>query len=365
MSEWKKAAVVMIVTIVAAALILLLAGCGGPEPRHGTGAATVTVTAPVPTREIAGCPEADEGHGQMGECSPPAGPTLRSFRPGPITYPDRSNNDPVTSAGMRAIAAHGHPGIVLKANQGTRFVDSTFVPMARAAKAAHICVGGYDFDEIYTVSEVETFRDRLHAAGIFRNTPCTFPPTLDVEFGAFNLAGLERQIAFLKREFGRVKLYTGEWYIGPRVACQSLFNLARKLTFWLSGYPIAPVPCGTASSYLEHQYTDQGFDGAGPADMTTFLGTRAAFTKFAQKGLTKAQQHAANVSALKHAKAKRAELHRDIEAHLCRKGQHNLPRTPHRLRLKYHKLCGRWIKRGGVEIATIHRLEKALRQETR
>lgn len=355
MSDRMQAAAAVVVALIAAALIVVAS-----SPSTNTQTVTKQVSVPVPVREVAGCPEAIEGRGVMGECSPPAGPSLRSFRPGPITYPDRSNKDPVDTAGMRAVARHGHPAIVLKANQGTRFVDSTFVGMAKAAKALHLCVGGYDFDETYTVAEVNVFIARLHAAGIYRDTPCTFPPTLDVEYGSFNQAGLQRQVAKLKQAFGRVKVYTGNWYIASRMSCKALAGLARQLTFWLSGYPIAPVPCGvTRGSYVEHQFTDQGNDGAGSTDMTTFLGSKAQFNAFVHKTvkLTKAQIR----SALAKAKAERAELHRDIDSHRCRKGQHNLPRQPKRSRLKYHTLCGRWIKLGLARIATIHSLEKQLR----
>lgn len=119
-----------------------LVGCSSSTARH---------TPPLAT--INPCAAAAGGHGAMGICQPRRERHLLFTAPAPgaITWPDRSNNDPTLRMG--AIAHAGHPAIVLKVNQGTSFVDRWFVPQARAARAAGLAVGGYDFVSTYTTSE--------------------------------------------------------------------------------------------------------------------------------------------------------------------------------------------------------------------
>ncbi len=75
-------------------------------------------------------------------------------------------------------------------------------------------------------------------------------------------------------------------------------------------------------------------------------------------GRTPAQIRAAKVKSLHAHERLRAELHGDIDRHHCRRGQHNTPREPLRSRLRFHRLCGDWIKRGGEGIATIGRYHR-------
>lgn len=193
------------------------------------------------------------------------------------TYPDLSNNDPTYN--MAAIKAHGHPAVVLKVNQGVGFLDSTFYYMATAAKHAGLCVGGYDFVQEYTAAEAYTFVNRLHAAGIYRGTSCTLPPTLDVEFGVPSQAGLEHMVAVLVREYGRVQIYTGQWYWAPHFGCW----VPPQAHLWLSGYPYASTLCGTrAWQYVVHQYADNAFNGVFSSDMNAWLGSDPGFKAFAQ-----------------------------------------------------------------------------------
>lgn len=333
----------------------------GPETKHDVtpqfGAASRSVTKALAPRS---CPKAVIGRGSMGACAPEesSAAPFASFRPGPITYPDLSNNDPCVCAAT--IKAHGHPLEIDKVNQGTGFIDGWFAPMARDAKAHRLAIGGYDFDQDYTTAEVYVFIKRLKSVGIERGTPNTAPPTLDVEFGAANRAGLEHQLAVLFRVYGRASIYTGGWYWLPHFGCW----IPPRVSFWLSGYPTAQILCGLPGSrWVSHQYTDNGFNGRFSADMSTWLKSSAAFDSFIQRTppLTPAQRRAKLRSALAKARRERAELHRDIDSHRCRRGQHNLPREPVRLRLRYHRLCGRWIGLGKARIKTIHSLEKQLR----
>lgn len=75
----------------------------------------------------------------------------------------------------------------------------------------------------------------------------------------------------------------------------------------------------------------------------------------------KPPSHTQILHELRQAEQTRHALHDDIEAHKCRRGEHNLPREPERLRLKYHTICGAWTRQGGREIALESKLRKELR----
>lgn len=274
-------------------------------------------------------------------------------------FPDFSNNDPCYCAAT--LKAHGIKGEIDKANQGTRFIDSTFAGMVADAKLHKLPVGGYDFDELYTAKEAYTFIERLRAVGINRNTVRTFPPTLDVEYGNANRAGLEHQLAVLFRVYGRAQIYTGSFYWEEHFGCWK----PPKVTFWIAGYPTARTPCGVPStSWYAHQYTDHGYNGAGFADLSYFRGTASLFSHYTQALPVQLNVAGLRASLLAHQK-ERAVLHADIDTRQCRHGQHNLPRYPVRLRLRYHTLCGRWIARGKVVIKVEKRIERELRGSRR
>lgn len=235
-----------------------LASCGGHAHK----------TAHKPARLTPICPQAANGHGSLGVCAPKTklGLTAPHLVPGPI-YPDRSNNDPCYCGAQ--IKAAGQVGLIVKANQGVGFVDQTAVGMVASARAAGLAVGEYDFDQDYTVGEARLFVARLHAAGIYPSTPNTFPAYLDVEYGQFSYGGLAAQIAYLRSQGYRVGIYTGQWYWGPHAGCQ----WPSGVSAWLSGYPVAPVPCGT-QNYSAHQFTST------PVDLSVFLGSLAQFHRF-------------------------------------------------------------------------------------
>lgn len=273
------------------------------------------------------------------------------------TYPDFSNNDPCYCAAQ--LKAHGHVGEIDKVNQGVGFIDSTFGRMIADAKAHGLVVGGYDFDQDYTAAEAYTFVAGLHRAGIYRGTPRTFPPTLDVEFGLPSKSGLEHQLAVLFREYGRAQIYTGPWYWLPHFGCW----IPQGVTFWLSGYPVVSPFCGLNGNPFKvnaHQYTDHGATGASQvpyADVTRYLGS--SFARFSQSGQTQAQLRALKVRSLHSHEANRRVLHRLVDQHHCRRGQHTTPRQPIRLRHIYHdRLCPRWVKHGKQDVAVIARYRR-------
>lgn len=236
------------------AALLALAGCG---------AATHLA---LPTTPVT-CPAAASGHGYPGACAPPRlGLSLPQTVAGP-KYPDRSNNDPCYCGAQ--IRAQGYVGLIVKANQGTGFIDGTAAGMIQSARKAGLAVGLYDFDQDYTVAEARVFVARARALGIYPTTPNTFPLYFDVEFGSFSYPGLLAQIAYVHSQGYRVGIYTGQWYWTPHAGCR----WPQDVTAWLSGYPTAPVPCGTRG-YNAHQFT------ATPIDLSIYLGSTASFHAF-------------------------------------------------------------------------------------
>lgn len=257
-----------------------------------------------------------------------------------ITFADLSNNDPTYN--MAAIKRAGHPAVVLKVNQGIGFLDHTFYYMAIAAKRAGLCVGGYDFDQEYTAAETYAFIARLHAAGIYRNTRCTLPPTLDVEFGIASRAGLEHQLAVLFREYGRAQIYSGAWYWLPHFGCW----VPPKVHLWLSGYPFAPTLCGMQQwQYVIHQYTDHGFNGVFSSDMNVWRGSSASFPAYVQAG-----SPATLRTRLINDRKRRAKLHSLLAKRQCR--------TIHGP--KAYRACPVWARHGQEVIADEKKLKHRL-----
>lgn len=253
--------------------LLLLIGCGSG------GSTPTAITVPAPP--AAACPQAAAGQGSMGACAPPSvglsnGKSI-TFQ-GPITYPDLSNNNPVTDSQMRSIS-RGHDAIYLKTNQGTGFVDQTFARMAHSARRHGMAAGGYDFVSCYCAAEARLMVKVLHAAGQTRAARRWLPPTLDVEYGSASRSGVRSMVRILRAAFGRVNIYTGAWYWTPRLGC----FWPKRVSSWLSGYPHASVVCGLHPRlYTQHQYTDRGYNGATTSDMSVWRGSAASFKRFAR-----------------------------------------------------------------------------------
>lgn len=328
-------------------LVLLVAGCGGSSQHP-------LVRTQLVTEATTSCVQAIDGKGSMGSCAPKRigldlGPVKQV---GGITFPDLSNNDPCFSCAA-AIKAHGHVGEIDKANQGPGFTDSTFVSMIQDAKAHGLAVGGYDFDEQYTAAETYKYIARSHAAGIYRDTPNTFPPTIDVEFGNFSKEGLQHQINILFREFGRVNMYTGGWYALPHFGCW----WPAHVTAWLSGYPNATIFCGLSEFlYKNHQFTDRGYIGVPGhnADMSVFRGTQKQFDEFVHK--SKPKPTAAQKKEALHKLYKRRKELRALRAlHGCAKGHTVTPNT----RAYKRQKCPGWTRHGNEVKASIKKLHKA------
>lgn len=272
-------------------VVVLLAACGGgTTPVRSTPApTTVNPTPPAPAGTNT-CPEAAAGHGSMGACAPKAklgltlpGSAAPSFGASP-TYPDVSNNQWVgctASWDFGAIARAGHPAIYGKTNQGTGFTDCTFPSVVAKARAAGLAPGGYDFVSTYTAAEAYRFVAILRANGTCTSAK-TLPPALDVEYGAATRSGVQTMANIVKAACGRVAVYTGSWYWSPHLGC---WWPSGGVTGWISGYPTASAPCGlNYTSWLQHQYSDSAWNGAGTSDMSVYQGAArgTSFASFAR-----------------------------------------------------------------------------------
>lgn len=349
------------VTLAAAlAAALILPGCGHTnQPSNKI----------LPPSVKQACPDATHLQGSMGACSPeqqataPAGAIVASAALSIRgSFPDFSNNDPCYCGAQ--LRAHGHPGEIDKVNQGVGFIDRTFGPMVADARRHGLCVGGYDFDQDYTAAEAYTLVAGLHHAGIYRHTTCTFPPTLDVEFGLPSKAGLEHQLAVLRREYGRAQIYTGGWYWTPHFGCWVPKGVRDGwVKFWLSGYPTTSLPCGVpARSWKSHQYTDHGYTGAPQvpySDMSRYLaGDFASFVQLAKPKPTKAQLRAQLHHLYRErtgVKGRIAALSALLTRHGCRPPHHATPRS-------YHwRACPAWKREGDASHTHLAQIEAAIR----
>ena len=259
------------ITAALVAACLLIAGCGG----------TTKPVGPKQTVSAAqSCPQAADGRGHMGVCAPRAlqvAPPVATPR-APV-FTDLSNNNPCVCGAE--LKAKGYVGLIAKANQGTGFIDSTAVAQIASARAAGLAVGVYDFDWEYSIAEAQTLVARAKAAGIFPNTPNTFPLTFDVEAGNFSYSGLLAQIAYVKRQGYRVQVYSACWYWCPHAGSR----WPTGTPAWISGYPTAnPVPGLPDSLWVVHQFTNvpADLDVLGHAHGGSFVadGTTAQFAAF-------------------------------------------------------------------------------------
>lgn len=224
------------------------------------------------------CPQATNGHGHMGVCAPPSvSAPLYTKRTVAVErgvlFPDYSNNDPCYCGAKLKRA--GAVGEIDKVNQGTGFIDWTFPGLIKDAREHGLAVGGYDFVEDYTAKEAYVFIARLEAAGIYPNTPNTFPPTLDVEYGNFSYPGLEHMAAVIMRTYHRLQVYTGKWYWEPHAGCRWL----GEASAWIAGYPSAPLFCGERN-YRSHQFTDHGCIEKFCSDLSVYFAKSPSFAEF-------------------------------------------------------------------------------------
>jgi lysozyme len=114
---------------------------------------------------------------------------------------------------------------------------------------------------------------------------------------------------------------------------------------------------GVASSML--QYVHAG--GVVLAGLVTRRRSEASLFLKVSAHLTAAQLRQRRLHALHTQEGLHRALHFNIERHHCRPGQHTTPRFPRSRRLRYHRLCGVWLKEGQHAIRLINHYRSLLR----
>jgi GH25 family lysozyme M1 (1,4-beta-N-acetylmuramidase) len=364
---------------------VLLAACGSTK--------TVTKTTPAPTPAPAITPkpgavpppahqsaptcdrseqhEIEKGKGSLGDCTPEpttsassgtvAGTavslvqTIASNGVGQ-TGPDVSNNDPFYN--WQPVKAHGHPFGYLKLNQGVRFEDRTAAGMARAARAAGVIPGGYDFLEVCRTNsgaEAHLFVSRLKAIGLSAhslvpigdaewplNAPCSAPAAR---------AWLNSWASVVHSSTGRWPgFYSGAWWANPNLGCWRPPGGGKR---WISGYTFRRnlvIPCGWGGVDL-WQFTDSGFNGVSSVDMSVLEVPLAAFTGSTapSKAQLRAQLwHLYRVRSAENSHV--AVLSALLTKHGCRPPHHAHPASYHR------RACPTWKAEGDAVHRELHRL---------
>jgi GH25 family lysozyme M1 (1,4-beta-N-acetylmuramidase) len=356
---------------------VLLAACGSSQSKPHSTIPVKPGAVPAPPRSAPTCPPAEqqeirEGKGSLGDCAPSSTSTTAqssskltvhaASRAGSVvgyTGPDVSNNDPFYD--WHPVKAAGHPFGYLKINQGTRFVDSTAEGMARAARAAGVAPGGYDFLEVCSSSasgEARLFASRLKTVGLISHA---LVPIGDAEWpltapcsAASARAWLTTWASTVHSIIGRWPgFYTGAWWANPNIGCWRPPHGGKR---WVSGYTVRQnlaIPCGWGGVDL-WQYTDAGFNGVIHSDMSVLEVPLSSFTS--PSALTKAQQreqlwHLYRVRAAEQKTA--AVLSRLLTAHGCRPPHHAHPKSYHR------RACPHWKAHGDA----VHRELKALAKQ--
>jgi lysozyme len=198
---------------------------------------------------------------------------------------DLSNNNPSPVVFERVKRA-GVFGVLLKVTEGTGFVDQTFEPRARAARAAGLRVGGYHF--------ARPDRDPLLQATFFvehlgRVERRDLHPALDLETNDRRLLPID--LWLWARRFGEhVHAMTGKrvlWYTYPGyLAAQGWPRpLGSGAGLWIADYGPNDghdhgVPAGAIRPWrrhVAHQFTSVGkVDGiAGNVDLSHARSRRA------------------------------------------------------------------------------------------
>jgi hypothetical protein len=196
--------------------------------------------------------------------------------------PDLSNNDPVSCAQMRLIAAHS-AFVALKVNQGTHYSDWTAAGMASCARLYHLAAGGYDFLDFCAAApqaEADLFVRLLIVDRLLG--PGTLTPTGDAEWplGALSCnarAWLLAWVYEVHRLTGRwPMIYTGAWWWDPHMGSYWPGGLLAWISGYTSSISFVPRPAGQGHIDL-WQRSDHAFNGATYADLSQWLDGAAAF----------------------------------------------------------------------------------------
>lgn len=161
------------------------------------------------------------------------------------------NGGPIDFAAMKT---SGILAVMLKASQGSSWVDSTFVGRVAAAQAAGLLVGAYHFmDATAPVAQA------THFLSLARALPRL---AIDIEPNGMGTTGSIAQaaeiVACIHSAIGRLPtVYMGRW--GPTGDGAGLPNaILSRCPLWLASYTTNPIPPPGWDSWQIWQYTDAG-----------------------------------------------------------------------------------------------------------
>ncbi|HYZ43191.1 MAG TPA: glycoside hydrolase family 25 protein [Stellaceae bacterium] len=181
----------------------------------------------------------------------------------------------------------GIAAVILKATQGTKWIDATFAQRHAAASAAGLLVGAYHFlDDSEPAAQVENFLSVAEGCPVL---------ALDVERneigGTVTLAQAAEAAARLAMATGRAPLvYINRF--GPDERGTGFPNgVLSRCPLWLPAYNSRPICPAGWSKWVLWQHTDSSagsnplpVPGIGPCDRSRFAGTLAELTAWWNAG---------------------------------------------------------------------------------
>lgn len=186
----------------------------------------------------------------------------------------------------KAVKADGISFAFIKASQGQRYIDQTFITNAKGAKAAGALLGAYHFLDATSVeaakAEARHFAEVLEQAGGGKSLD--LPPVMDYENNPGNLSKTlisAIALAFLL-ELERITRRKPIIYTGNAFAANFNASLG-GYPLWIARYSGTRVPSDTVTwkRWDIWQYSDRGKVAGikGNVDMNEFDGTTAELRK--------------------------------------------------------------------------------------
>jgi GH25 family lysozyme M1 (1,4-beta-N-acetylmuramidase) len=310
-----------------------------------------------------------EGEGVPGVCTPlpknlaPPNPQTPKVVPKSGANTRSTTSTPAAFVNVAAVASgyvpdvsyfQGHPawgqakshinGAIARVADG-HFNDPAFAYNWHELRRLHIWHAAYFFVRPGNcTAEADRAVALVNAQGGFDSGPLIADAEVPLNYGC--------AAAFVREAKVRTGLpeviYTapGTWAGGPH----------GNALLWVASY--GPHPgCVWTCAHVAWQFTDgligpypHCTPGIGCDDISTDNG----ITKLGHKAEpSAAQKRVAKRRSLASHRATIVTLHKLIDKHHCRRGQHATPRS-------YHTVCGRWLRNGNTAHAVVRRLEREL-----
>ena len=176
------------------------------------------------------------------------------------------------SVDFSVVKAAGIAAVILKATQGSGFVDPTFAPRLADARAAGMLVGAYHF-----MDGTSPIEQMAHFLSVVGNTNDVL---LALDFEAYEAS--QASVMQAASAINAVKAVTGRFPVlyTNRYMLSAPNPILSQCSLWLAEYGSSPVCPPGWSEWQLWQYTDGqiGSDpkpvtGIGPCDRSRFAGT--------------------------------------------------------------------------------------------